>query len=305
MIVTLTGANSFLLKAELQRITQEFIAEHSDMAVERLDGEDDTADQMRGSIHSLPFLTPRKLVVLREPSKQKQFAETVADILADIPDTTDIVIVEPKLDKRLAYYKALKKLSDFQEYGELDGNGLGRWAVHYAQQRGGQLSSVDAKQLVDRVGGSQQLLQHEIDKLLTFNAHITSKSIQSLTDYTPQSTVFELLDAAFSGNTQRMTALYNEQRSLRVEPQAILAMLAWQLCILVTVKAAGKRSADDIAKAAKLNPYVVRKSQSAVRTLSLGQLRHLVADLLELDTRLKRESVDADDALQLYLLKLA
>lgn len=275
------------------------------MALERFDGEEASADRMRESIHSLPFLTARKMVVLREPSKQKQFAEMIADILKDIPDSTDLIIVEPKLDKRLAYYKTLKKLTDFREYTELDANGLSRWAVQYAKEKAGQLSLADARSLIDRVGGNQQMLQHDIDKLLVFNPQITAESIHALTDYTPQSTVFELLDAAFSGNTKRMMALYGEQRALRVEPQAILAMVAWQLSILVVVKAAGKRPADEIAKAAKLNPFVVRKSQTAVRNLSLDRLRQLVAGLLDLDTRLKRESIDADDALQLYLLKLA
>lgn len=305
MIVTLTGANAFLLQTELQQIVRDFVAAYTDMAVERFDGEESVTDRMRESIHSLPFLTARKLVVLREPGKQKQFAEAITEVLRDVPDTTDLVIVEPKLDKRLAYYKALKKITDFREHAELDANGLNRWAVQYVQQTGGKLAQADAKALVDRVGANQQMLQHDLDKLLAFNPQITSQSIQELTDYTPQSTVFELLDAAFSGNTKRMMALYDEQRALRVDPQAILAMVAWQLSILVTVKAAGRRPADEIAKAAKLNPYVVRKSQSAVRNLSLDRLRQLVASLLQLDVRLKRESIDADEATRLLLLGIS
>lgn len=305
MIYTLSGANGFALKTELDALVAAFVKEHGDFAVERLDGEEATAAAMRASIESLPFLTPRKLVVLREPSKQKAFTEAISDIFGAISDATDLVIFEPRLDKRLSYYKILKKETDFRDFPELDANGLAGWAVSYAKEQGGTLSSADARLLVDRNGPNQQMLRNELDKLLAYDSAITRQSIEALTDRLPQSTVFELLDAAFAGKTKQAMQLYYEQRTLKVEPQAIIAMLAWQLHILVVVKAAGNKPSADVAKAAKLNPFVARKSQGLVRNVTLTRLKALVAELLDLDIRLKRSSIDADDAVQLYLLKLS
>jgi DNA polymerase-3 subunit delta len=304
MIVTLTGTNDFARHAELKRLVATFVAEHTDMGLERLDGEEHGADRMRESASSLPFLTARKLVVLREPGKQKAFAEHIADVVKDVAETTDLVIVEPKLDKRLSYYKTLKKETDFREYPDLDGNGLIRWAGEYVKARSGSLNSADARLLVDRVGPNQQLLQQELDKLLAYDAQITKVTIELLTEATPQSTVFELLDAAFAGRTKRAFELYREQRVLKVEPQAIIAMLAWQLHVLALIKTAGTRSAEDIAREAKLNPFVVRKSQGLAHSVSLPKLRQQISDLLQLDLDLKSKAMDADEALQLYLLKL-
>lgn len=305
MIYTLSGANSFALKAELDKLVQTFVLEHGEFALERLDGEEATVDAMRASIESLPFLTQRKLVVLREPSRQKAFTENIGDIFGALSDATDLIIFEPKLDKRLSYYKTLKKETDFRDFPELDTNGLAQWAVNYAKEHKGVLSLSHARMLVDRNGPNQQMLQNELDKLLAFNPNITQDSIENLVDRLPQSTVFELLDAAFAGNTQRTMNLYHEQRALKVEPQAIIAMLAWQLHILVVVKAAGNKPAPDVAKLAKLNPFVARKSQGLVRSVSMSRLKQLVHELLDLDIRLKRSNIDADDAVQLYLLKLA
>jgi len=303
-MVTLTGANDFLRKAELGKLVSAFIAEHTDMAVERYDGDESDPARMRESVASLPFLTERKLVVLYEPGKQKAFAEKIDDILKDTADTTDVIIVEPKLDKRLSYYKTLKKSTDFREFAELDANGLARWASDYAKAAGGSLSSSDARLLIDRVGLSQQLLRQELDKLLTYDPAITKTTIELLTEPTPQSTVFELLDAAFAGNTKRAMQLYKEQRALKVEPQAIIAMLAWQLHVLALIKTAGTRSVDDIAREAKINPYVVRKTQGLARNLGLEQVRAMIRGLLDLDIKLKTITIDADEALQLYLLQL-
>lgn len=305
MIYTLSGANSFALKAELDKLVRAFVQEHGEFALERLDGEEASIDAMRASIESLPFLTPRKLVVLREPSRQKAFTEVISDILAAVSDSTDLIIFEPKLDKRLSYYKTLKKETDFRDFPELDANGLAQWAATYVQERKGTLSLAQARMLVDRNGPNQQMLQNELDKLLAFDLNITQASVEALVDRLPQSTVFELLDAAFAGKAKRAMQLYYEQRALKVEPQAIIAMLAWQLHILVVVKAAGNKPAPDVAKAAKLNPFVARKSQGLVKTVPMSRLKQLVHELLQLDIRLKRTSIDADDAVQLYLLKLA
>jgi DNA polymerase III subunit delta len=305
MVVTLTGANTFALKAELRKLVSGFVAEHTDISVERYDGDEDTAARMRESMASLPFLTGRKLVLLHEPSKQKAFAEHISEALTEAAETSDVIIVEPKLDKRLSYYKTLKKQTDFKEFTELDANGLARWASEYTKEKGGSLSSADARFLLERVGTNQQLLQQELDKLLAYDPAITRVSIGLLTEPLPQSTVFELLEAAFSGNTARALAIYREQRALRVEPQAIIAMLAWQLHILALIKTAGTRSADDIAREARLNPFVVRKSQALARHTSLGMLKNRIATLLDLDRKLKTVSLDADEALQLYLLTIS
>jgi DNA polymerase-3 subunit delta len=304
MIVTLTGSNDFARSLELKKLVSDFVLEHTDMGLERLDGEDHDAARMRESASSLPFLTTRKMVVLRGPSKQKAFAENIIDILKDVAETTDLIIVEPKLDKRLTYYKTLKKETDFRELNELDAGGLARWAGEYSKASGGTLSSGDARFLVDRVGLNQQLQQQELDKLLAYDMHITKQTIELLTEANPQSTVFELLDAAFAGRTRRAFELYREQRALKVEPQAIIAMLAWQLHVLAIIKTAGTRSVEDIARQSKLNPFVVRKSQALARSLSLTGLKTKIAELLQLDLNLKTKSMDADEALQYYLLTL-
>jgi DNA polymerase III subunit delta len=305
MVTTLTGPNDLMRRGALDKLVAAFITEHTDIALERLDGEETDAAVMRGALASLPFLTSRKLVVLYEPGKQKAFAEHIADILKDIADTTDVIIYEPKLDKRLTYYKTLKKETDFKEFAELDGSGLARWAAVYVKALNGALSTEDARYLIDRVGPNQMSLLHELDKLVTYDPKISRKTIALLTEPLPQSTIFELLDAAFAGKAELAFALYREQRALKVEPQAIIGLLAWQLHVLAVVAAGAGGSTDDIAKAAKLNPFVVRKSQTLARRLSLARLRQLVAELLALDLQLKRTALDADEAVQLYLLKLA
>jgi DNA polymerase-3 subunit delta len=303
--ITLAGENAFGLGEELQKITAAFLAEHDAFGLEKLDGEEAEFNRISEALTSLPFLADKKLIVLRRPSANKEFIDKAEELLAGVPETTDVVIVEPKLDKRLAYYKYLKKSTDFREFKEFDPGGLARWLVQEAAAKEGKISSSDANYLVQRVGANQQLLANELEKLLLHDAQISRQSIDLLTEATPQSTIFELLEAAFAGNAKRAMQLYREQRQLKVEPPQIVAMLAWQLHVLALIKAARDRSADAIAGEAKLSPYVVKKSQSIARKLTLAELKTLVGDLLDIDVRSKKVGLDADEALQNYLLKLA
>lgn len=305
MIVTLTGPNSFLLQQELRQLVGDFVAEHTDMGLERLDGEETTYDRIRESLESLPFLATKKLVVLRQGSANKQFVENVEKLLKELPESTDLLLIEPKLDKRLAYYKLLKKVTDFKEFHELDGPGLARWLVDQAKNQGGELSHADANTLVNRVGVNQQMLTGELAKLLLYNQKINKASIELLTDKTPQSTIFDLLDAALTGKTKRALELYEEQRQQKVEPVQIVALLAWQLHVLAVLKTAGNKDLGIIASEAKINPYVLRKSSGIANRLSLAELKVLVQTVRELDQRLKSESIDPDEAMKHLLMQIS
>lgn len=305
MITTLTGENEVMRAAELRRLVAGFEKDYGDMAVERLDGEEAGYDRMCEAAQSLPFLVPRKLVVLRAPGANKEFTERFEAFIEGISDTNEVIIVEPKLDKRTAYYKQLKKRTEFKEFAVLDANGLMRFVADYAKQQGGSIATAEARLLVERVGLNQLALQNELDKLLAYDQSITRGSIELLTEKTPQSSIFELLDAAFSGNQKRTMALYDEQRALKVEPQQIIAMLAWQLHILAVVKTAKQRGVEDIAHEAKLNPYVVRKTQGLLRNITLARLKELITTLREFDVRTKTEGVLPDEVVRYYLLHLA
>jgi len=305
MVITLTGENAFGLRRELDLLVGEFLAQHGELALEWVDGEEAEFNRISEALTSLPFLASKKMVLVSRGSANKRFAEQIEDLVNNLPETTDVILVEPKLDKRSSYYKFLKKATDFREHNQLDLPSLSRWLVDEAKAKEGSISQRDAQYLAERVGLNQQLLANELEKLLLYDKNITHESIDLLTEATPQSTVFELLESAFGGNAKRALKIYEELRAQQVEPPQIVAMLAWQLHVLALIKTAGERSSNEIASEAKLSPYVVQKSQRIASSLSYLNLKSLILNLLEIDLRSKREALDIDDALQNYLLKLA
>jgi DNA polymerase-3 subunit delta len=305
MVTILCGTNTYLLRRDLKRLVDDFVAENGDLALERLDGESADYNRVMEALTSPPFLSSKKLVVLRDASSNKSLTEHIAEILGASDDITDLVIVEGKVDKRSVFYKALKAQKGFKEHGEQDDQALTGWLVQEAKDQGGELSQSDARYLVDKLGPVQSLLANELEKLILYTPKITRTTIDLLVEASPRSTIFEMLDAAFAGNQKRALGLYDEQRRQRVEPQAMLGLISWQLHALALVKVAGNRSPSEIARDGGISPYVVNKSISTAKRLTAQQLRDLVHDTLMLDIRLKSEPIDADSALQNLLISIA
>lgn len=290
--------------AELKRLMADFMREHGDFGIEQIDAGEIEFGRLLETVASLPFLTSRRMVIVHDLNANKVLGEKIEQLLDAVSDTTDLLLIERKLDKRLTLYKTLKKRTDFKECVELDERGLAHWLVQTAPERGGTIKPNDASYLVQRVGTDQLGLSNELDKLLAWDKTITKQSIDMLTEPLPRSSVFELLDAAFAGNKQRAMALYEDQRKQQVEPQAIMGMIAWQLHILAVVKTNEKDGPQGIASAAKMSPYSVNKALSVTRKMTVRQVKELVSRALRLDVRLKSEPLDADDAVQHFLLTI-
>lgn len=304
MIRTYAGENDAVRLVAVKKAVAVFVAKYTDMELERLDGDEASFDRITESVQSLPFLAERKMVVLKNPSLNKDFTEKFDIFLNAVTDSTDVLIVERKLDKRTSFYKQLQKKTEFTDFKILDVNGLIRYASEYAKDQGGVLSLGDARYLIDRVGLNQQTVQNEIDKLVLYSPRVTRQSIELLTDQLPQSRIFDLLDAAFSGDMKRLLEIYRDQRAQSVEPQMIISMIIWQLYNFAIVKAAKGKTTQEIAKSAKLNPFVVEKTQAAARNMTLVRLRQLITELRVLDVRSKTTGIILDDALQYFLLHI-
>jgi len=305
MTTVLTGDDSFALKQALGEMVDKFVKQHGELSVERIDAEESEAEQIFDAITGSSLLSPDKMVVVRGVSKHKDLLEKLATDKELVPETTSLVLIDSKLDKRAKYYKALKKTADVREFSTASTNDMPSWAVQYAKDQSAMLNRSDAVYLIESVGTNRSLLANEIDKLATYDANITRQAIDDLCEPLPQSSVFQLLDAAFGGNKDKAWRLYDDQRAQRVEPLAMMGMIIWQLHAIALAFAAGSRSMDEVAREAKMSPFVLKKSQALARRLDKTALRKLMHRALDLEAKLKSTAVDADEAMRYFLYDLA
>lgn len=304
MVQTLSGENSYLLRSTVKKLVDTFVEKYGDFGLEKINAEEATYQRIFESVTSLPFLADKRMVIIESPSANKGLIENCKVLIDSINDQTDVIFVESTFDKRSRLYKYLKKNTDFKEFTELSEQELSSWIVDKVIHQNGKISINDARNLVHRVGTNQQQLSHELDKLLSFSPIVSKQSIELLTSQKPSSTIFDLLEASLHGDQRRALTIYEQQRNQKVEPQEILALLGWQLKVLAIVKTGGTMSPDNVARDAKINPFVVRKTAVLTRKLSITDIKSLVARTLDLDMKLKSVNIDADEAVKNLLITL-
>lgn len=301
MIITLAGTNSLALRKRLNEVIERFTNKHGELALERFDGEEVEARTIIEAINNLPFLAKSKMVVVRNGQTNKEFAEQVEQIISSTPDWCELILYEPQIDRRSTYFKVLKGKSEFEDFAELNPRDLPKWLLNEASKHGGELSFADANYLAQRLGSDQTRLASELQKLITYSPKISRQTIDDLTEPTPQSRVFDLLDAAFNGQTSRALNLYEEQRAQRVEPQAILAMLVWQLNLIALAKTGEGKSPAEIAKDSGSGEYPLQKAAGLTSSLSDKRLGELIDEVYEMELKSKTQTYDLDEALKTYI----
>jgi DNA polymerase-3 subunit delta len=304
MIMTLAGKNDFLIRRRLRQLTDKFLAAESELALEKIDASEAEYETLLDAVQSVPFLAASKMVVLRGLASNKPALEQIEQLISAVAPTTELIIVEPNPDKRTGYYKVLKDQTQLEEFNELDVHQLAQWLVAEAKEQAATLTLADANYLVERLGPNQMMLANELDKLVTHDSKISRENIDRLTDKNPQSRIFELLDATFGGNKKKALELYEEQRAQKVEPQAIMALLAWQLQVIALAKLGEGRTAAKIAKDAKMSPYPLTKAQGLARKINRAKLQQMIDEAIEIDYKSKTKGLDLDEALKTYITTL-
>lgn len=304
MIVVLTGNNEYLIGLELRKLVDDFVAMSGD-SIEKFDGaEIESADAVIDAVRSISFLDPKKLVIVRDFSKNKEIIDNIESLIDQTADSTDLILLDPKLDKRTSVYKFLKANTDFVNLDTLNPHELEKWLADEAKNLQLKISKDNIRFLINRVGPNQQLLSQEIIKLSLVNGEVDKNIIENLIEPSPQSSVFDMLEALFTGNLKKAHKLYIDQRAQGEEPQKLIGMITWQLQQLASALYSPIKSVDYLVANSKISPYSARKALSLSSKMSISDIKFCIDELLQVDT-LSKTSADVESALAVYFTEVS
>ncbi|HSX47321.1 MAG TPA: DNA polymerase III subunit delta [Patescibacteria group bacterium] len=298
------GDNFFLLKAELKKIVEDFKVKNNDLAVINFD-QDSDLDLIYQAVKTVDLLSENKLIILSELSLNKEFNQKIEEFLVDVPENITLILVEPNLDKRSVYYKTLSKNTEFKNFFTLTSDKTSYWINEYVKENGGSILPVDANYLSERAGLNQLKLKQEIDKLLLYSSNITKESINLLVEDDYKNSIFQLIDAAFSGKVNQALEILTNLRKQKIEPAQIIATLVWQINILAIVKFAQNKSIQQIATESNQKPFVINKSSYLASRINIPELKDIISKLLGIDIASKSLKFDSEEALKNFILELA
>lgn len=285
MVNLLTGENSFMLHEHLQHLVDEY-----DGTVDTIDASELGVKQLPDLLTGVTLFSSSRLIVFKYASANKVLWSVLSDWL-DKGVSNDLVFVEPTPDKRTKTYKWLQVHATVTDCKELQFDAVVRWVKEFAASQDTPLDTAVADFLVQYVGVDQWRLKSELEKLKLSGRPVTKDLVRELVEPTSQATSFEVLDAAFAGEHERLervlTAVEGEE-----DPYMFFGLLAGQVLAIAAVKFGDGKQPDDIARDMGIHPFVVRKVSRFAQSLSQDAAKQLVARLSELDVNMKSRSVD-------------
>lgn len=294
MIYLLHGENLFKRDEELARITDSG-------EVERYMGSEIDQSRMVDVFAGGSLFSSRRTVVIDGLSANKVMWAMLPGHAEGLDDSTNLVLIENRLDKRTKTYKLLQKqakLIDCSPWTVRQTREAENWLRDYANARDIKLSPDQVCELVSRAIRQGLDDQPMIDQALLatvvgqlrYAERVDLDVINAVMTAESHDNVFGLLDTALSGDSDRLAVmierLRHHQDGHRI--MALLSSQAIQLSGLVLARSQGAGSTDKVADDLGAHPYALRQLTSQAQQLSAADIERLIERLAWADERLKR-----------------
>ncbi len=258
---------------------------------------------------TLPFLAPRRLIVIE---RSGLFKGTVDDrfveYMKQVPEETVFLFDEVEIDKRGRLYKAVAKAGCAEECKTPGEEDLKRWIAKGLKQAGKQIRSSTAGLIVERSGMDMGILEGEVEKLISYTGdrtEVTDRDVMEVGAVQASDLIFEMVDAIAEGRQKRALELYYDLIRVKEAPVKILFLIAREFNLLLQCKDLKRTgmSGAEMARIMKVPPFAVRKYDKAASKFSRSALLKAMSDCVEADRDIKTGRMGDRYSVELIILR--
>lgn len=258
---------------------------------------------------TLPFFSDLRLIVI-ENSEFFEVQSPLADSIDTLPESTYIIFVAKKVDKRSKMYKQIKKHGHVTEFKELSNKDLKLFIGSLLKEGNKKITGQTADYLIDKVGTDMVNIQNEIEKLISYAYErdvITKEDINAVCIEQTESKIFQMIDAITEKDKDTALNLYYDLLSLKEKPRSILRLLIRNFKILVQVNNLDRlrTSNNEIASKVGIHPYFVNKYITQARKFSLSTLKNNLSLCNDAETDFNAGDMDDQLGVEVLIIQFA
>jgi DNA polymerase-3 subunit delta len=235
-------------------------------------------------------------------------AEAFMDVLANLPPTTTVVLMEESITDAVA--GSVPEGATIRKFDSLKRDELRGWATQRVKQQGADFAPGALERLVSLFDGTHLgELAGEIDKLATYASEraITSEDVDELVSGALAYQYWDLTDAVIEGRADRALSVLRRMDAKDQPPQLLTYMLVRQYRQLLLAQSLLREgmSQQQIGAQLGLQNYPLRKIIEQATRYPAPALEAAYRRLLENDVAVKTGVLDADAALEVLVVSLA
>ena len=265
--------------------------------------------ELAESLMQFPFLSEYRLVVVEESGlfgKDNDFP----DIIAQIPDSTVLIITEKDADKRTRLYKAIQKNGYACEFTTPKPEELENIIGRMFREAGKKVSSHTVSYFVEYVGGDLFHLTTEADKLMDYtgsSAEITQKDIEAICTMQIERRIFDMVDNLIAHNRAAAMKIYFDLIALKEAPLGILRFLMSQYNSLLMVRDGMDRKLSEAESASetKQAPWLVKRNRAKLKNFTRNQILKSLVLMTNAEEQIKTGNLDENAGIEILLANLS
>lgn len=250
-----------------------------DFNLETFEGESANVDDIVAACNTLPFVSDRRLVIVRGVEKMsKDATETLVRYAENPSPTTVLALVGKKLAKNTRLYKAVDKLGGVIERKAPELREYPRKVQDMFAASGKRISLDGAEYLVNAVGRDLQRLTVEVSKTVAYvgdRVDVSLSDAEEVASTTAKTSVFELGTALGNRDCAGALRLLNRLLGDGESVFGLHALALRQMRDLLSARALidrGQGSQDELARALGRPPWQMRNLAAQARRFSAAEL---------------------------------
>ncbi|MDD5065256.1 MAG: DNA polymerase III subunit delta [Phycisphaerae bacterium] len=312
-IYVIAGKEKSLVYAECEKVLEnELTAEQRATGFFNADPAEVSAAQVFDELRTLPFLTEKRVVLVRDADKFVSENRELLERYFDNPCPTGILILTvSSWSARTNLAKKLQSVGKLLSVEQPSRWQLPRRLVQYARDAHDKnISAAAAELLVELAGDELGRLYSEVDKLALFaqdEKSITEQHIESLIGHNRIFNAFAVIDAIIAGDIAqaiyRLRAMFAEDKSAEY---TVVGAFAFHFRRMFGAKVLLEKGVGTDEIAERLRIWGDRKSFFAqLRKVSLKQIGTILQQLAATDYAIKKGQAKAEVATEQLVLGLA
>lgn len=315
------GEESYLAEQLMNKFVLALLTpETRDFNMDILDGREKPLADIVNHALTLPFMSEKRLVIVREPSflltkkageaTEAEGEEVLLNYLENPePATCLIFITSGSVDKRKKAFKLIEKKGQVVDFTPLKGPELNQWIVDYLKKEGVTIAREALQTLLLSVGNKLRALTTEMDKLIIYKGRggeITLEDIEVMVAKSGETNVFKLVDSVAEKRYKGAMAVTQELLFTGETPLKIQALLARQFRIIWQVKLLNSQgyTEKDIANQLSIPHFLVPKAISQGRNFSDRDLAKAFKTLIDMEFDIKTGRMDPKLSLEVLIARL-
>ncbi|MEW6189353.1 MAG: DNA polymerase III subunit delta [Actinomycetota bacterium] len=305
------GSEKLLLEEALDRLKARFAKEAPlDFNYMEFRGGEDSTSTMIQAAQTVPFLSDRRLVVVKDADKlSPSEVSLLSDYFKNPSEHACLVLVAGKLDKSDRLYKAIEKFGEIHEYKLRFRKDYPNWIKKQFLKKGKVVTKSAAEFLFQTIGQDLSRLANEIEKISLFyddKKELDIEDINYVTGKTPGDTIFDLMDfISRRDETHALSALDCLLKGGETIT-SIFHMIVRQFRLLLKAKVLLERGANErqLMRELELPSFAVERLKQQCRNFSFKQLKRAYELLLKADLDMKSSDKNPRLILETLVVKI-